>query len=270
MDTSAEALTDGRAPDSSRTTPVKSAERALAVIEHVAARGTAGFTDVLESLDLPRSSAHGLLRTLVAAGWLEKGPDRCFTLGLRAWEVGQQYGGHRELVDVARPLLDRASAELGETVQMARLDGAENVYIAISHSPRPFRLASAVGMRLPAHATGIGKALLSLLPEDDARRRLEAGALERMTARTTTDRDELLRVVGRARELGYATDEEEYALGCVCVATPVGRDSQRGGTPVALSVTMPTSRVRQPWPESYVSTLAQVAAEIRAATGLSR
>lgn len=59
--------------------------------------------------------------------------------------------------------MDALAHEVGETVQLARLDGLENVYIAISESPQPMRLASSIRLRLPSHVTGIGKVLLSQL-----------------------------------------------------------------------------------------------------------
>jgi IclR family KDG regulon transcriptional repressor len=247
---------------------VKSAERALAIVEFVADQGSVTFAEVLDGLSLPRSSVHGLLGTLVAAGWLERHDDRRYVLGLRCWEVGQLYGGHRELVDLARPIMDEARTELGETVQLARLDGTDNVYIAISHSPHPMRLASSVGARLPSHATGIGKALLALLQPDELRRRLGSAPLMQMTARTITDVGQLLSAVDEARHRGYATDDSEYLEGCVCVAVPLGRDPRTGGSPVALSVTVPTSRLQKPWPGAYLETLQAAATGIRAEAGL--
>ena len=99
-------------------------------------------------------------------------------------------------------------------MQLARLDGVENVYIGISLSPNPMRMASSVGMRLYAHATGIGKALLSVLDEPEARARLEAVVLPQLTPRTLIEVDDILRAVRQARELGFATDDEEFVAGC--------------------------------------------------------
>lgn len=248
---------------------VKSAARSLAVIEYVARRMSASFTDVVADLQLPRSSAHGLLRTLQAAGWLRQDPQsRLYSLGLRAWQVGQQYTGHRELADVAGPLMKELAQRSGETVQLALLDGVENVYVAISQSPNPMRLASSVGMRLPAYATGIGKALLSQLDEGEAERRLRAAPLARMTANTVTDVEELLHILAEVRRSGYAVDDQEYILGCRCVALPLTSTSE--GTELsALSLTMPTFRSDQDWPGSALGALRITAARIRSAMSLS-
>lgn len=250
------------------TSTVKSAERALKLVEYVAEKGAVTFAQILGDLDLPRSSAFGLVSTLTAAGWLTHDVDnRRFRLGLRSWEVGQRYTGHRDLPRLALPAMDRLCERLGETIQLAQLDGVENVYIAISESRRPMRLASAVGMRLHAHATGIGKALLGMLDPEDARKRLQAVTLPRLTERTTTDVDELMSVVDRARERGFALDDEEYLTGCRCVAVPLTFTDS--GAPTAMSVTMSTSQTGAHWPEPLVAPLLEAAAEIRAALNRS-
>jgi DNA-binding IclR family transcriptional regulator len=248
--------------------PVKSADRALAVIEFVAGKGSASFTEILNSLELPRSSAHGLLSTLHVAGWLDHNPQtRQYSLGLRAWQVGQMYTRHQDLANVAKPVMDRLAKELGATVQLARLDGVENIYIAISQAGDTMRLGSKVGMRVLAHATGVGKALLSSLEPQEARRRLSDVALPRMTEKTVTDVDELADLVADAKRSGYALDNEEYLAGCRCVAVPLTTE-QGGGMDTAISVTLTTSRNTGPWPAGVLPELVAAANEIRAALGV--
>lgn len=247
---------------------VKSADRALTVVEFVAGRGSASFTEILEGLGLPRSSVHGLLNTLCAAGWLDhNSANKQYSLGLRAWQVGQLYTGHQTLANVAKPVMDRLSASLGETVQLALLDGVENVYIAISQAPGGMRLGSSVGMRLLAHATGIGKALLSMLDPGESRKRLESVALPRLTDKTVTDVEDLTALVAAAKTNGFALDDEEYLAGCRCVAVPLSSKSG-GGMYAALSVTMPTARTDADWPGSILRPLVAASQEIRALLGV--
>ena len=247
--------------------PVKSAERALAAVDLVAERGSASFGEIAESLGLPRSSAHGLLGTLVDAGWLELS-ERRYRLGLHTWQLGQQYDGHRLLLETAKPVMDQLVQTTGETVQLARLDGVENVYIGISLSPNPMRMASTVGMRLHAHATGIGKALLSVLDEADARARLESVVLPELTPRTITDVPEIMRIVARARELGFAIDDEEFVAGCRCVAVPLTTEAETG-IAAAMSITMPKSRTAEGWQHALYGPLRDAAQRIRGAMGLT-
>jgi DNA-binding IclR family transcriptional regulator len=248
---------------------VKSADRALAIIELVADRGTARFQDILNDLSLARSSAHALLRTLVSTGWLQHNPQtRMYSLGLRAWQIGQKYNGNRGLAEIALPHMDMLAKTVGETVQLARLDGIENVYLAISDSPHPFRLASSVGMRLHSHATALGKALLSQLDPEEAHRRLTAVILPRFTERTITDPTALLDEIDRTRRLGFSTDEGEYLDGTRCVAVPLINDGAE--LIAALSVTAPSMRSGENWPEPVLAELRTTATTIRSELGYGR
>lgn len=241
---------------------IKSADRALSIIDLVARRRVLRFADIVEDLELPRSSAHGLVGTLLSHGWLEHDPaTHTYRLGLRAWFIGQQYDGHQDIARIAKPYMDALRDEFQETVQLARLDGVENVYIAISESERPMRLASSVGMRLHSHATGIGKALLAQLDPSDAEDRLSRVALPSFTPSTVTDVPALLSHLENVRREGYAVDDEEYLLGCRCVAVPVYDD--RRGLVVALSITAPSNRCGDDWPDSVRRRLTEAATSIR-------
>jgi DNA-binding IclR family transcriptional regulator len=256
-------------PSAVERAPVKSADRALAVLDFVGERRTVRFSDLVSELGLPRSSAHGLLQTLTAAGWLEYDPvSRHYSLGLRAWQLGQRYMGHRDLATAAKPVMDELSHELGETIQLARLDGVENVYIAISEAPRPMRLASSVGMRLHSHGTGIGKALLAQLDPVEARRRLAAVALPRFTDHTIIDVDEIMALLDQVRTEGYALDDEEYLPGCRCVAVPLQIADTGSGLIAAMSVTAPVFRCGPDWPARPLTALRRAAGRIAGRMGV--
>lgn len=244
---------------------VKSADRALAILDAIADRGSLRFNDLVSELGLPRSSAHALLQTLVDRGWLDLDPDtRRYTVGLKAWHVGQAYTGHGDLVAIAKPVMDALARDVGETVQLARLDGLENVYIAISESAQPMRLASRVGARLLAHATGIGKALLAQLPPDESRQLIRSRPLSRFTPHTVTEPDALDALIDEVRARGWALDDEEVLVGCRCVAVPLTDDGR--GLVTALSVTAPSARCGPGWPADVLGELQTAAGIIRART----
>lgn len=255
--------------DSLPINAVKSADRALAIIDLVAGKGFVSFTEILSSLGLPRSSAYGLLNTLHAAGWLDHDDStRQYSLGLRAWQVGQMYTGHQDLAKAAQPVLDRLAASLDETVQLSRMDGVDNVYVAISqHSRTGMVSGSPVGMRLLAHATGTGKALLSNLEPAEVERRLRAVALTRLTEKTITEVPLLLGQVAEAKARGYALDDQESRAGHRCVAVPL--TGETGGINAAISVGMPIARTSEQWPDDILRPLAGAAHEIRARLGAS-
>ncbi|HXW82250.1 MAG TPA: IclR family transcriptional regulator [Acidimicrobiales bacterium] len=245
----------------SSSSGVKSAERVLAILEYLATNREATFSSITRDLALPNSSAHELLRTMARRRFIELDPiNRRFCLGIRAWEIAQGYTAASNLVVLARPLMQELTARTLETVQLACLDGLENVYLAISESPHPMKLVSKPGGRLPAHATGLGKVLLASLPEDELARRLDGVELARFTERTIVDVEALGLELVRIRARGFGEDNEEYVVGCRCIAMPI-----RGpelGVVAAMSVSVPTPRFNQAVARWIREALAKAVAEL--------
>jgi DNA-binding IclR family transcriptional regulator len=218
---------------------VKSADRTLEILEALAdSPQRRGLTDLSQELDIPKSSLHGILRTMVARGWVEAGPDGTrFRLGLRALRAGAAYVESDETVSLVASLLDELAQEFGETVHLGRLDGAEIVYLAKRDSIHPLRLFSAIGRRLPAHATALGKALLAQRTQTEVNRIL-AEPLRRLTARTITRRADLRSDLAATRTRGYAIDREENSEGIACFAVALPLSSAD-----AVSISLPISRL---------------------------
>lgn len=223
-------------PDGFR--PVKSAYRTLDVLETLAA-GPRSFTQLTRALGIPKSSLHGILATMEERGWVEQAAEGRVRLGRHALQVGTAYVEADEAVAGTAALLDRLAATTGETVQLARLDGPSVVYLAKRDSTHPVGLISAVGGRLPAHATALGKALLAVRDLESVRRSLTF-PLEALTSRTLTDWNRLRAELVLTRDRGHAVDREETAEGLHCFAvTPPGT----GSSSDAISVSVPTFRL---------------------------
>ncbi len=225
------------------TQSVKSAQRTLEILEAVAKyRDGVGFVELAAALPYPKSSLHGLLQTIIAMKWLTFDPvHRTYSIGVKPWEVGQSFLRSRELVVRARQYLRETNEELDETVQLGILDDLDVVYIDKVEGTKPLRLISNVGGRLPAYVTGIGKALLSGLPDDVLVSRFEGTELEGYTAKTITSGDALIQVVREVRRQGYATDDGEYTHGVFCVAVPI-RD-QYGDVVAGMSCSVPKALI---------------------------
>lgn len=249
------------------TEAVKSAQRALQILEHLTEREEPlTFTEIADSLRFPRSSLHGLLRTLLDAGWVQfDETTRRYTLGLRTLEAGNAYTRALGLPDRARPHMERVRDALNETVQLSILDGRYNVYIAKVEGHQPLRLASEVGRRLPAHATGLGKALLAELPARELEERIGGARLEGFTPHTITTKSALRAELDDIRHRGYASDNEEYSIGVRCVAVAV-RD-RTGRADVAMSVSAPTIRFDSDRRERALTLLREAATRLSTALG---
>jgi len=221
---------------------VKSADRTLAILDLLTEhRDGLTLTEVQRHLDFPKSSTYVLLMTMVSRGFLEQEADtRRFRIGIRLWQAGQSYVAVNDLERVALPYMESLRDALNETVQLATLDGVDNIYIAKVDPDHQLRLASRVGARLPAYATGIGKALLSQLDDDEIRSRFADVTFVKHTPRTITSLAKLLTVVREIREQGYATDNCEYTPGVFCIAAPL--NGHRGDSRAAISVSFPEVR----------------------------
>jgi DNA-binding IclR family transcriptional regulator len=221
---------------------VKSAGRVLDILDLLTVEPEGlTFTALQRRLGLPKSSLYELLSVLAARRYIELLADRrAYRIGVRAWEAGQAYMGQHQLAQVARPVMEGVVRALNETVQLAVLDGLENVYLAKVDCSHPVRLQSEVGRRLHAHGTGLGKALLAFLPPDELRARLEGAPLLAFTPSTITDVPRLLEELGATRERGYAIDDQEYTPGLRCVAVPIF--DHLGRAVAAVSVSIPTMR----------------------------
>jgi IclR family transcriptional regulator, acetate operon repressor len=206
--------------------PVESVDRALRVLEALS-DSTAGLTleELAMRLAIPKSSAHRTLAALRHRDFVmqpQEGGRYLLGTGMLAAAFG--FYERLDLRALVRPLLVRLRDEFNETVHMGVLDGADVVYLDKVESSHSIKMSSRIGGRNPAHATGVGKALLAwAYPSDEA---VSAWAhrhapLGRATAATLADPAALAADLERTRARGFAVDLEESERGVRCVAAPV-------------------------------------------------
>lgn len=201
------------------------------------------FTEIRTHLRLPKSSTSALLHTMLTRGYLYHDDTGRYHLGIRYWEAGQVVWRTLGIDSFVLDHLRRCADSLLEAVQMAVLDGWENIYIAKVEPDRHLRLESNIGSRLPAHATALGKVLLAGLDPDECESRLAKVTLERFTDRTITDKNILWKHLQAIREDGFGTDDGEYTTGVYCVAVPI-LDS-KGKWIAAISFSVPKARLEE-------------------------
>jgi IclR family transcriptional regulator, KDG regulon repressor len=200
-----------------------------------------GAPDVIARLGLPRTTAYELMQTLAARGYLEPvaGSRGAFRLGIRTFELGTAYGEGIDLVREAGKTVLQVTELTGETSHAAVLSDTDVFYVARAESGHAVKTVSAVGRRLPAHATGVGKALLGTLTEDEVRARLGGDRLPILTKRTIASLDALEAELRRIRSSGLAWDFCESNEDVCCVAVVV---YDRNGPAAAISVSVPITR----------------------------
>ncbi len=217
---------------------VQSVDRVFGLLEHLAdGGGSLSLSELAVRSHLPMPTIHRLIRSLVNQGYVRQETSKRYALGPRLIRLGES--ASRMLGSWAMPYLVELVDTYGETTNMAMLEGDACVYVAQVPSPRAMRMFTEVGRFVMPHCTGVGKAILSTLPDPDVRALLGRTGMPPRTEHTITSPDAMVAALGAVRKQGYAVDDGEQELGVRCVAVPIR------GLPfrAALSVSGPSSRV---------------------------
>lgn len=207
-------------PPTERDTPVSVLERAATLLESFnTERPTLSLADLTRATGLARSTTHRLAEDLVKLGWLERSA-KGYQLGMRLFEYGELVPRQRDFVSVALPYMEDLRTATGAAVHLAVLDGTEVVYLQVLASKAAPRMNSRRGGRLPAHATGVGKAILAFSSPETVQKVIDTG-LPRLTPRTISTAGQLKRELGAIRASGISYDREESNPGVLCAAAPI-------------------------------------------------
>jgi DNA-binding IclR family transcriptional regulator len=231
---------------------VPSVNRALDILELFISHPELSAPQIIDLLRLPRTTVHELLTTLVERGYLEAvvAAPTNYRLGLRTFQLGSQFADRLDLVREAQEAAQRVAQACDETVHVAVLDGSDVVYIAKVDSTHPVRMVSAVGRRLPAHCTAVGKVLLSGLSAEALDARYPpGGSLVMMTPNSISSLSHLRAQLDRVRRDVVAYDDCESNEAVHCVAAPVY--DHTGRMAAAISVSVPATR----WHSERAATL---------------
>jgi DNA-binding IclR family transcriptional regulator len=242
-------------------------DRVVDILETFAKLGPElGVSDISRALDLKKATTHRLLASLRRRGVIDQDArTRRYRLGLKLWELGQLATTQVDWLERIRPLLQELTDRVGETTHLAVLNDGQVLYVDKVESTRSLRMPSQVGRRLPAHCTGVGKALLAFLPEEVVRAIIERRGLPSFTRNTITDPAALEQELALIRSRGYSIDNEEIEEGLVCIGSPV-RD-HTSHVVAAVSIAGPSSRVRPETIEGHARSVVEKAAAMSAALG---
>jgi DNA-binding IclR family transcriptional regulator len=222
---------------------VPAVSRALDILELFLGGETLSAPQITERLGLPRTTVHELLTTLTDRSYLigVPGQPTRYRLGMRLFQLGNVFADQLDLSHEALLVAREVAAACDETVHVAVLDGTDVVYITKVDSTHPVRMVSAVGRRLPAHCTGVGKMLLTgLTPEAFEARFPTDRKLSAMTPDSITSPARLQSHLEEIRAQGLSYDNCESNESVCCVAAPVY--DQTGAMVAAMSISVPILR----------------------------
>jgi IclR family pca regulon transcriptional regulator len=220
---------------------IQSLERGLAVMNSFSRERTnQTLSEVAQVAGLTRATARRVLLTLTELGYVHQS-SRSFSLTPKMLDLGYSYLSSLEVVEVAQRPMERLVEEVRESSSMSVLDGSEIVYVARVPTKRIMTIALALGSRLPAYPTSMGRVLLSGLSDSQIDDYIERTRLEKLTPRTVTDPDELRSAIDEVRAKGFALVDQELEEGVRSIAAPIF--NSRREIIAAINISCHASRV---------------------------
>jgi DNA-binding IclR family transcriptional regulator len=200
-----------------------------------------GVQEISKKVDLPEATVYRMLNTLEYKGYiLQNKETKKYRLGLKYLNIERKIKNIIIWKEKAKELMRDLSEKCGETVNLAIREEDKIVYIDKIDSHNILRPNFKIGVRYPSYCTGLGRVLLSDLPEETLNTMFFT-PLKPLTPYTITDLEEIKKQLKKIRKEGYAIDNEEFCLGIRCVAAPI--KSFGNNTVAAISVSIPTIRV---------------------------
>lgn len=180
-----------------------------------------GLAEISSRLDMPKSTVHNLLNTLLSEGYIEKVDGDLYALGTAPLVLTQNIRVNVEIRDPAAPLLRQLADYARESVYLTVKDEDYALYIYAIESPQRLLARTAVGDRVPLHCTSVGKAILAYLPEAEVEAIVERVGLPAFTENTINNLNDLKEDLTVTRARGYAVDTQEHEANTFCIGAPI-------------------------------------------------
>jgi DNA-binding IclR family transcriptional regulator len=227
---------------------LKSVRKALQIFESFTIdTPELSISDLVRKLSMPKVSVYRFLRVLMKSSFISQDRrTKKYRLGIKIFELGSIVLRIFDLREVAFPLIVELSKRSGETVHLGVLDNQQVVSIEGVESGQSLRISLPVGKRVYLHSTGIGKAILAFLSDQEIKEIIRQKGLPRFTNNTIVDPTLLMKEIQLIRKRGYAIDNEENEHGIRCVAAPIFDASKQVIASISISgpsVRIPHSRI---------------------------
>lgn len=227
---------------STSQTVIQSLDRALDVLDALAASGGMTLTEVATGLDQSPATIYRVLTTLEARGIVEIDPQaQTWHIGPSAFRLGSAFLRRSSVMERSRPIMRELMEATGETSNLGIEKQGEVLFISQVETHESIRAFFPPGTMSPMHASGIGKALLSRYSDGALEAYLRGRDLQRFTDKTIVSAQALKDELALTRKRGWAFDDEEKTIGMRCVAAPIL--NVYGETVAGVSVSGPTQRM---------------------------
>ncbi|MGN7471202.1 IclR family transcriptional regulator [Brevibacillus sp. SAFN-007a] len=245
-------------------TVVKSMELLHLFIDH----DRLSLQEMVELTNMPKTSIHRMIGSLEGMGFLQRGEDGKFSLGLLFLQFGQLVAERLDIRQLALPVMSALRDEAGEAVNLIIRDGKEAIYIEKLDTPHPVRLYTKIGRRSPLYAGACSRIILSFLEEKEREQYVREVELVPIGRGTITDREQLQLAIQEAREKGYTISYSELENDTVAVAAPIF--DHEGRLYAGISLAGPQERFTEERLPGLIARLKDAAERISAALGWRR
>jgi IclR family acetate operon transcriptional repressor len=240
-------------------------ERTVRILHSLDADEELTLAAVARLTSLSEATALRYLGSLVSFGLVERTPSNRYRLGWEMFRLGQMALARRVPRSVVLPVLERLLERFNETVTLALRQGDELIVVEALHGSRAVKKVNEIGQRELWHASALGKAILSRMPDEERHAILGRSGQVRLTKNTIISIEGLDRDLEDSIRRGYTVDREEEEEGLTCVGAPV---TSTGGAPVfAISVSFLTHRLESHEIESAGAAVRGAALELKQLLG---
>lgn len=221
---------------------VKATERSFDIVEALRELDSVRLTVLSDSLDLPNSTVHNHLQTLMKLGYVVKEHNH-YRLSLQFLDLGEHTRHLQKVYRVARPEIDELAEETKEVASLVVEEDGKGVVLYSAEGSEAFSLDTSPGTRIHLHASALGKAILAQISESEVQNIIAEYGLPAVTPATITEEESLNEELSTIRTVGIAIDDEERVRGSRTVAAPI-RDE--GGSVIgSIGVSGPARRLTE-------------------------
>jgi DNA-binding IclR family transcriptional regulator len=220
-----------------------------------------GISELSELSGLLKSTIHNIVTTFEQAGILEKNPTtNKYRLGMKILQLSNNLYASHDLRRILHPYLVQFCEHSQETVYLAMPSEGEVIYIDAIFPLGGTPGRSVIGLKAPLYCTGVGKAIMSGLSENEINQIL-AKEMIAYTPYTLIDPQAIRAELEQIRTRGYAIDNMEHEYGIRCIAAPI--KNMKGTTVASCSISGPSLRFSDAKIDEYAKMLLAAGREIR-------
>lgn len=221
---------------------IQSVTRIFSILEYLSQHGQSGVTEISSGVSLSKGTVHRMLCTLCELGYISKNSNDKYFMTVKFLRLSSSLLHFWDIRAQVRPFLEKLSQQTGETVHFVKREGNSIVYIdKVESTANSLQMVSRIGLTHPLYRTGVGKAILAQMENEEIERIWHSSDIIAKTDKTITKLSDFLMEAELIRERGYAIDDEENELGVKCIALAVA--DENGKYEYAFSISAPVYRM---------------------------